>query len=151
MLRFECDYGEGAHPKILERLLSTNLEQSVEDDTISISGKVNVVIDESNFEEFKAALAQWACVDNDDDFTWEAFVTARNSETTQTLDPDTAEFGWVTIVCNGRVLNTCVINVGGEANVLKTATAGNTDTVMGTWKPTGFDTVVEVDISGLSF
>ena len=21
MLRFECDYGEGAHPKILERLL----------------------------------------------------------------------------------------------------------------------------------
>ena len=28
MLRFECDYSEGAHPKILERLLSTNLEQS---------------------------------------------------------------------------------------------------------------------------
>ena len=28
MLRFECDYSEGAHPKILERLLSTNLEQT---------------------------------------------------------------------------------------------------------------------------
>lgn len=28
MLRFECDYGEGAHPKILERLLETNLEQT---------------------------------------------------------------------------------------------------------------------------
>ena len=28
MLRFECDYAEGAHPKILERLAATNLEQS---------------------------------------------------------------------------------------------------------------------------
>ena len=28
MLRFECDYSEGAHPKILERLLETNLEQT---------------------------------------------------------------------------------------------------------------------------
>ena len=133
------------------KLISTDLEQSVEDDTISISGKVNVVINKNNFEDYKAALAQWACVPNDETFTWNAFVTARDSETTQTLDPETAEFGWVTIVCNGRVLNTCVINVGGEANVLKTETAGNTDTVMGTWKPTGFDTVVKVDISGLSF
>lgn len=28
MLRFECDYSEGAHPRILERLLRTNLEQT---------------------------------------------------------------------------------------------------------------------------
>ena len=28
MLRFECDYAEGAHPRILERMLSTNLEQT---------------------------------------------------------------------------------------------------------------------------
>ena len=28
MLRFECDYSEGAHPRILNRLLETNLEQS---------------------------------------------------------------------------------------------------------------------------
>lgn len=26
MLSFECDYACGAHPKIMERLLSTNLE-----------------------------------------------------------------------------------------------------------------------------
>lgn len=28
MIRFNCDYAEGAHPKILERLISTNDEQS---------------------------------------------------------------------------------------------------------------------------
>lgn len=28
MIRFECDYGEGAHPLILEKLLSTNFEQT---------------------------------------------------------------------------------------------------------------------------
>lgn len=28
MLRFECDYGEGAHPRVLERLTATNLEQT---------------------------------------------------------------------------------------------------------------------------
>jgi threonine aldolase len=28
MIRFECDYGEGAHPKVLEKLLQTNLEQT---------------------------------------------------------------------------------------------------------------------------
>lgn len=28
MIRFECDYGEGAHPKILEALTQTNLEQT---------------------------------------------------------------------------------------------------------------------------
>ena len=28
MIRFECDYGEGAHPKILEALAATNLEQT---------------------------------------------------------------------------------------------------------------------------
>lgn len=27
MIRFECDYGEGAHPRILERLAETNMEQ----------------------------------------------------------------------------------------------------------------------------
>lgn len=27
MIRFNCDYSEGAHPKILERLLQTNMEQ----------------------------------------------------------------------------------------------------------------------------
>ena len=134
------------------KLISTGLEQTVEDNTISISGKVNVVIDESNFEEFKAALAQWACVDNDADFTWDAFVAARDAETTQDLaSAEDVEFGWVTIVCNGRVLNTCVINVDGKANVLKTQGTTNTATEMNTWKPTGFDNVVKVDISGLSF
>lgn len=28
MIRFNCDYGEGAHPKILERLAETNFEQT---------------------------------------------------------------------------------------------------------------------------
>lgn len=28
MIRFECDYTEGAHPKILERLVETNLQQT---------------------------------------------------------------------------------------------------------------------------
>ena len=133
------------------KLISTGLEQTVEDSTISISGEVNVVINKSNFNDYKAALAQWACVPNDETFTWNAFVTARDGETTQTLNPETAEFGWVTIVCNGRVLNTCVINVGGAANVLKTEGTSNTATEMNTWKPTGFNTEVKVDISGLSF
>ena len=29
MILFQCDYNEGAHPKILERLMATNLEQTV--------------------------------------------------------------------------------------------------------------------------
>ena len=28
MYHFECDYAEGAHPRILERLTETNLEQT---------------------------------------------------------------------------------------------------------------------------
>lgn len=28
MIRFECDYAEGAHPRVLERLMETNLEQT---------------------------------------------------------------------------------------------------------------------------
>ena len=28
MIRFECDYGEGAHPRILELLQETNYEQT---------------------------------------------------------------------------------------------------------------------------
>ena len=28
MIRFECDYAEGAAPQILERLTQTNLEQT---------------------------------------------------------------------------------------------------------------------------
>ena len=27
MIQFQCDYTEGAHPKIIERLTRTNLEQ----------------------------------------------------------------------------------------------------------------------------
>lgn len=29
MIQFQCDYNEGAHPKILERLIETNMEQTV--------------------------------------------------------------------------------------------------------------------------
>ena len=29
MIQFQCDYSEGAHPRILERLVKTNLEQTV--------------------------------------------------------------------------------------------------------------------------
>ena len=29
MIQFQCDYSEGAHPRILERLVQTNLEQTV--------------------------------------------------------------------------------------------------------------------------
>ena len=29
MIRFECDYGEGAHPRILEMLAATNMQQTV--------------------------------------------------------------------------------------------------------------------------
>ena len=28
MIRFECDYAEGMHPRILERLMETNMEQT---------------------------------------------------------------------------------------------------------------------------
>ena len=28
MIRFECDYGEGAHPRILERMVETNMAQT---------------------------------------------------------------------------------------------------------------------------
>ena len=28
MIRFECDYAEGAHPKVLEALVKTNFEQT---------------------------------------------------------------------------------------------------------------------------
>ena len=28
MIRFQCDYGEGAHPSILKRLEETNMEQT---------------------------------------------------------------------------------------------------------------------------
>ena len=29
MIQFQCDYNEGCHPKILERLVETNFEQTV--------------------------------------------------------------------------------------------------------------------------
>ena len=29
MIQFQCDYNEGAHPLIMERLMSTNMEQTV--------------------------------------------------------------------------------------------------------------------------
>ena len=29
MILFQCDYNEGAHPKIMERLMATNMEQTV--------------------------------------------------------------------------------------------------------------------------
>ena len=29
MIQFQCDYSEGAHPRILERMIQTNLEQTV--------------------------------------------------------------------------------------------------------------------------
>ena len=29
MYQFQCDYSEGAHPRIMERLMKTNLEQTV--------------------------------------------------------------------------------------------------------------------------
>ena len=28
MIRFECDYSEGCHPAILQRMVETNLEQT---------------------------------------------------------------------------------------------------------------------------
>lgn len=28
MIRFNCDYNEGAHPRILEELVKTNMEQT---------------------------------------------------------------------------------------------------------------------------
>lgn len=29
MIQFQCDYCEGAHPRIMERLVATNMEQTV--------------------------------------------------------------------------------------------------------------------------
>ena len=29
MILFQCDYNEGAHPKVMEKLMETNLEQTV--------------------------------------------------------------------------------------------------------------------------
>ena len=29
MIQFQCDYNEGAHPKVMQRLLETNMEQTV--------------------------------------------------------------------------------------------------------------------------
>ena len=132
------------------QIISTGLEQEISGNTIKISGTVNTKINKGNFAQYKAALAQWACVENNDSFTWDSFVNARNNESTQNITDDT-EFGWVTIVCNGRVLNSCVVNVNGQANVLKTSGTENTATVLKTWKPTGFTNVVEIDFSGLKF
>ena len=28
MIRFNCDYSEGAHPQVLQRLVETNMEQT---------------------------------------------------------------------------------------------------------------------------
>ena len=28
MIRFECDYAEGAHERVLQRLIETNMEQT---------------------------------------------------------------------------------------------------------------------------
>ncbi len=28
MIQFQCDYNEGAHPAIMERLVATNMEQT---------------------------------------------------------------------------------------------------------------------------
>ena len=28
MIRFECDYGEGAHPQVMQMLAETNMEQT---------------------------------------------------------------------------------------------------------------------------
>ena len=28
MIEFQCDYAEGAHPKILERMIETNMDQT---------------------------------------------------------------------------------------------------------------------------
>ena len=28
MIRFECDYAEGAHPQIMQALIETNMEQT---------------------------------------------------------------------------------------------------------------------------
>ena len=28
MIRFECDYAEGAHPSVLQKLIDTNYEQT---------------------------------------------------------------------------------------------------------------------------
>ena len=37
MIRFECDYAEGAHPKVLEALVKTNFEQSPVTEQIPIA------------------------------------------------------------------------------------------------------------------
>ena len=29
LFQFQCDYNEGAHPRIIERLVQTNMEQTV--------------------------------------------------------------------------------------------------------------------------
>ena len=29
MIQFQCDYNEGAHPKVMQRLMETNMEQTV--------------------------------------------------------------------------------------------------------------------------
>ena len=29
MIQFQCDYSEGAHPRIIEKLVETNFEQTV--------------------------------------------------------------------------------------------------------------------------
>ena len=44
MIRFNCDYSEGAHPKILERLVQTNMEQTPGYEIGRASGRERVFI-----------------------------------------------------------------------------------------------------------
>ena len=39
MIRFNCDYNEGAHPRILEELVKTNMEQMVQRFFLKKAGK----------------------------------------------------------------------------------------------------------------
>ncbi len=84
MLRFECDYGEGAHPLILERLAATNLEQtpgygedvyceqareSIRMACAAPQADVHFLVGgtQANFIVIKAALKPWQgvlCADN---------------------------------------------------------------------------------------
>ncbi len=133
------------------QLVSLGLTQVIDEstDTIKISGTVGNVINASNWETYKDALNQWAEVSTPY-ATWAEFVAGVLDPVSDLTLDDTCEIAFINVVCNGRVLVSCVVNDGSDnAQILKTTGTSNTTTELKTWSPNG--QAVTVDISGLSF
>jgi hypothetical protein len=58
MIRFQCDYAEGAHPAILEKLVETNFDQTVGYGLDPYCDSARAKIKEAIFAEYEKVLAE---------------------------------------------------------------------------------------------